>query len=76
VHVDLTTFRSYANRANNYQLGHTVHRTESYTDIDGTNVQDRAIQERMGRNVDRSNEHLAPADKAFIQAKASFCVRR
>jgi hypothetical protein len=33
------------------------------------NTQDRAVQESMGRIVDRSREHLGPADKAIIQAR-------
>jgi hypothetical protein len=33
------------------------------------NVQDRAVQESMGAVVDRSLEHLGPADKAIIQAR-------
>jgi hypothetical protein len=69
VHVDPETFRSHANRANNYLLDRAVQRQESYTGIDGINVQDRAIQESMGRIVDRSKEHLGPADKAIIQAR-------
>jgi hypothetical protein len=32
-------------------------------------VQDRAIQESMGPIVDRSQEHLGPADRAVIQAR-------
>jgi hypothetical protein len=32
-------------------------------------VQDRAIQETMGAVVDRSKEHLGPADKAIIQLR-------
>jgi phenylpropionate dioxygenase-like ring-hydroxylating dioxygenase large terminal subunit len=69
VHVDPGTFRSHANRDNNYLLDRSVQRTETYTGIDGINVQDRAIQESMGRIVDRSKEHLGPADKAIIQAR-------
>ena len=46
-----------------------MQRTESFTGIDGVNVQDRAIQETMGRIVDRSKEHLGPADKAIIQLR-------
>ncbi|MBV8888710.1 MAG: Rieske 2Fe-2S domain-containing protein [Alphaproteobacteria bacterium] len=69
LHVDPTTFRSKANRQNNYGLDRTVQRYESYTGIDGINVQDRAIQESMGKVVDRSREHLGPADKAIIQAR-------
>jgi phthalate 4,5-dioxygenase len=69
VHVDPDTFRSHANRSNNYLLNRAVQRNESYTGIDGINVQDRAIQESMGKIVDRSKEHLGPADKAIIQAR-------
>jgi hypothetical protein len=69
MHVDPVTFRSKANRENNYLLDRLVQKTESYTGIDGINVQDRAIQESMGRIVDRSKEHLGPADKAIIQAR-------
>jgi nitrite reductase/ring-hydroxylating ferredoxin subunit len=69
MHVDPTTFRSRANRANNYGLDRTVQREETYSGIDGVNVQDRAIQESMGRIVDRSKEHLGPADKAIIQTR-------
>jgi len=69
LHVDPSTFRSKANRENNYMLDRLVQRTESYTGIDGINVQDRAIQESMGKIVDRSKEHLGPADKAIIQAR-------
>ena len=50
MHVDPVTFRSKANRANNYMLDRLVQKDESYTGIDGINVQDRAIQESMGRD--------------------------
>jgi phthalate 4,5-dioxygenase len=69
LHVDQATFHSHANRANDYGLDRTVQRTESFSGIDGINVQDRAIQESMGRIVDRTKEHLGPADKAIIQAR-------
>ena len=69
LHVDQTTFRSKANRQNHYLIDREVQRTESFTGIDGINVQDRAIQESMGRIVDRSKEHLGPADKAIIQMR-------
>ncbi|MBO0710169.1 MAG: Rieske 2Fe-2S domain-containing protein [Acetobacteraceae bacterium] len=69
LHVDPLTFRSHANRENDYLLDRSVQRSESFTGIDGINVQDRAIQESMGRIVDRSKEHLGPADKAIIEAR-------
>jgi phenylpropionate dioxygenase-like ring-hydroxylating dioxygenase large terminal subunit len=67
--VDQTTFRSKRNRENNYLLDRQVQKTENFTGIEGINTQDRAVQESMGRIVDRSKEHLGPADKAIIQAR-------
>jgi hypothetical protein len=67
--VDQTTFRSRVNRRNNYLLDRQVQKTETFTGIDGINLQDRAVQESMGPIVDRSKEHLGPADKAVIQAR-------
>src|SRR5262249_51556199 len=67
--VDQTTFRSRRNRENNYLQDRKVQRTETFSGIDGVNVQDRAVQESMGPIVDRSREHLGPADKAVIQAR-------
>jgi phthalate 4,5-dioxygenase len=69
LHVDQKTFRSKANRENNYLLDRAVQRAESFSGIDGINAQDRALQESMGKIVDRSKEHLGPADKAIIQAR-------
>ncbi|HUA55148.1 MAG TPA: Rieske 2Fe-2S domain-containing protein [Candidatus Sulfotelmatobacter sp.] len=67
--VDQASFRSLKNRNNDYLIDRAVQRAESFTGIDGINAQDRAIQESMGRIVDRSREHLGPADKAIIQAR-------
>ena len=46
-----------------------MQKTTNFTGIEGINTQDRAVQESMGRIVDRSKEHLGPADKAIIQAR-------
>src|SRR6267142_1336913 len=67
--VDQTTFRYKRNRENNYLLDRRVQKTETFTGIDGVNAQDRAVQESMGSTVDRTREHLGPADKAVIQAR-------
>ena len=69
LHVDQATFRSYANKANNYLIDRDVQKSETFTGIEGINAQDRAIQESMGVIVDRSREHLGPADKAIIQLR-------
>ena len=44
-------------------------KTDTFTGIVGINTQDRAVQEMMGPIVDRSREHLGPADKAIIVAR-------
>ena len=67
--VDQTTFRSRRNRENNYLMDRRVQKTETFTGIDGVNAQDRAVQESMGHVVDRTKEHLGPADRAVIQAR-------
>jgi phenylpropionate dioxygenase-like ring-hydroxylating dioxygenase large terminal subunit len=67
--VDQKTFLSKQKRSNNYGINREVQKTESYTGIDGINQQDRALQESMGRIVDRSKEHLGPADKAIGQTR-------
>jgi len=46
-----------------------MQKTVNFTGIEGINTQDRAVQESMGHIVDRSKEHLGPADKAIIQAR-------
>src|SRR5262249_31016472 len=58
-----------ANRDNAYLIDRAVQKTETFTGIDGINVQDRAIQESMGPICDRSQEHLGPADKGIIQMR-------
>jgi hypothetical protein len=68
-YVDQRTFRPHRNRHNDYLIDRAVQRRETFTGIEGVNQQDRAIQESMGRIVDRSREHLGPADKAIIQAR-------
>ena len=61
--------RSKRNRENSYLLDRRVQKTETFTGIDGINAQDRAVQESMGPIVDRTREHLGPADRAVIQAR-------
>jgi hypothetical protein len=67
--VDQSTFRSKRSRENNYLIDRQMQKTVNFTGIAGINTQDRAVQESMGHIVDRSKEHLGPADKAIIQAR-------
>lgn len=65
-HVDQKTFRSIRNKGNQWFIDRQVQKAETFTGIDGINTQDRAVQESMGPVVDRSQEHLGPADRAII----------
>ena len=62
-------FRKPINYANDWLIDREVQRTETYTGIDGINNQDHAVQESMGRIVDRTWEHLGSTDKAVIAAR-------
>jgi phthalate 4,5-dioxygenase len=54
-------------RANDWLIDRERQRTKAYTGIRGLNTQDLAVQESMGRVVDRAREHLGSTDKAVIQ---------
>lgn len=62
-------FRSYKNRGNDWGIDREKQRTETFTGISGINIQDRATQETMGPIVDRTREHLGPADAAIIATR-------
>ena len=62
-------FRSFRNRHNNWMIDRQVQKSETFTGIEGINTQDRAVQEGMGPIVDRSKEHLGPADRAIIATR-------
>jgi phthalate 4,5-dioxygenase len=62
-------FRSLANMRNDWKIDREQQRTQTFSGIPGTNTQDRAVQESMGPIVDRSTEHLGPADRAIITTR-------
>ena len=62
-------FRAAGNRRNNWLVDRQAQRNGSFTGIEGIHAQDRAVQESMGPVVDRSREHLGPADRAIIVAR-------
>ncbi len=68
-HVNFDTFRAYGNRSNDWKIDRDVQRTQTFSGISGINAQDRAVQESMGTIVDRSREHLGPADRAIIATR-------
>ena len=69
IDVDPVTFRATKNRDNRYGIDREVQRTQTYTGIPGTNTQDRAVQESMGRIADRTLERLGTTDRAIIAAR-------
>ncbi len=58
-----------ATQRNDWTIDREVQKYETFTGIDGVNTQDRAVQESMGPIVDRSKEHLGPADRAIIATR-------
>ena len=60
------TFQLKRNLRNDYQIDRELQRTKTFTGITGVNTQDMALQEGMGRIVDRSKEHLGTSDRAII----------
>ncbi len=61
-----------ANQRNDYLIDRTLQRTETYTGMPGSAVQDLAVQESMGPIYDRAKEHLGTADAGIIAARRSF----
>lgn len=70
----IDTFLPQANKGNDYLVDRFRQHNRNFTGIEGINEQDRAIQESMrsvpgigpGKLVDRSREHLGPADVPVI----------
>lgn len=67
--VDPKTFRSFRTAANFYLIDRKVQKTRTYSGIQGTNTQDRAVQESMGSIADRTLERLGTADRAIITTR-------
>jgi nitrite reductase/ring-hydroxylating ferredoxin subunit len=60
------TYRSRANRDNDFLLDREVQRTVSYTGIPGFAAQDSAVQESMGLIANRERERLGSADVPIV----------
>jgi len=67
--VDPRSFRPFRNLDNEYLIDREDQRTASYTGILGVSEQDAAVQESMGRVVDRTLERLGASDTAVIAAR-------
>jgi phenylpropionate dioxygenase-like ring-hydroxylating dioxygenase large terminal subunit len=63
------TMMRHRTRSNDWLQDRDVQRTKTYSGISGLNNQDLAVQESMGRVVDRSREHLGSTDRAVITCR-------
>ncbi len=62
-------FRKRRNADVDWKIDRKVQKEETFSGIDGINNQDQAVQESMGRIVDRSKEHLSNIDAAVIATR-------
>ena len=62
-------FRKTHNRDNDWLIDRQVQKAETFTGIEGINTQDHAVQESMGRIMDRTREHLGSTDRAIVAAR-------
>jgi phenylpropionate dioxygenase-like ring-hydroxylating dioxygenase large terminal subunit len=63
------TFKLKKNLANDFMIDRHMQKTKNFTGIVGINTQDMALQEGMGKIVDRSKERLGTSDKAIIACR-------
>src|ERR1700722_6285472 len=63
------TFKLKKNMSNDYMIDRQMQKTKNFTGIVGLNTQDYALQEGMGKIVDRSKKHLGTSDKAIIACR-------
>jgi hypothetical protein len=65
----IENFRKLRNIDNQWMIDREKQKSYSFTGIEGINTQDHAVQESMGRIVDRTQEHLGQTDRAVITAR-------
>ncbi|MFN0073605.1 MAG: Rieske 2Fe-2S domain-containing protein [Chloroflexota bacterium] len=56
-------------RENDYMIDRVAQKTSSFTGIENGSIQDRGIQETMGRIYDRTKERLGSSDTAIIMMR-------
>jgi nitrite reductase/ring-hydroxylating ferredoxin subunit len=63
------TYRSRANKDNDFLIDRAIQRSRTYTGIPGFAAQDCAVQESMGTVCVRTSEHLGPTDLPIISVR-------
>jgi hypothetical protein len=62
-------WRLAANLSNDHMIDRDVQRTESYSGIEGLDIQDTAVTESMGPIVDHDMENLAQSDLLVVRTR-------
>jgi phthalate 4,5-dioxygenase oxygenase subunit len=62
-------WRPSANPGNDHMIDREIQRTESYSGIEGLDMQDAAVTESMGAIVDHERENLAQSDLLVIRTR-------
>jgi hypothetical protein len=57
------------NLSNDYGIDREMQRTQSYSGIEGLDVQDSMVQETMGAVAEHDKEHLVPSDLAVARIR-------
>jgi len=68
----LPDFRKVRGGMENWGIDRGAQRNETFTGIEGVDMQDHAVQESMGRIVDRTREHLGRTDMAVVMARRAL----
>jgi hypothetical protein len=58
-----------SNAGNDYRIDREMQRTQSYSGIEGLDVQDAMVQESMGAIPEHDKEHLVPSDLAVARIR-------
>nr|ART40126.1 K163 [uncultured bacterium] len=62
-------WRMASNARNDYLIDREMQRTQSYSGIEGLDVQDSMVQESMGAIAEHDKEHLVPSDLAVARIR-------
>src|SRR4029079_19404782 len=62
-------WRLASNAGNDYRVDREMQRTQSYSGVEGLDVQDSMVQESMGAIPEHDKEHLVPSDLAVARIR-------
>ena len=62
-------WRMASNESNDYLIDREMQRTQSYSGVEGLDIQDSMVQESMGAIAEHDKEHLVPSDLAVARIR-------